>query len=202
MSGPPTKTPQGIYLGKEGKVFGPFSAEDINQLKFSGEYFKYSWIWDGSSPNWVPVNAPPPPPAGGAPAPTRQDNVDAAMDAEDAEEEALEHHQMLQPAAAAPSPAPQKAAGIRLGIHAICHNQLTLVSGKIRAVSASSAVLIGETHQEEMPPFRKGNKVWLNLLDDATGKGENVEAVIEDFKRDAGRWEFLMRWKRIPQILG
>jgi hypothetical protein len=51
-----------IYLGKAGKVFGPYSAQELDQFSRSGELSQYTWIWDTRSDGWKPLETPPPSP--------------------------------------------------------------------------------------------------------------------------------------------
>ncbi len=53
--------PNRIFLGKSGKVFGPFTGTEIDQFRSKGELNKYVWIWD-TSKKWTPIEAPPPNP--------------------------------------------------------------------------------------------------------------------------------------------
>jgi hypothetical protein len=59
-------TPSGseqVWLSREGKTEGPFTATQIEALKTSGEYTKYTWIWSAKSKNWEPIYPAPPPPS-------------------------------------------------------------------------------------------------------------------------------------------
>jgi GYF domain 2 len=53
-----------IYLGKRGKISGPFSAEDLERLRSSGEISNYTYLWNEESRSWTNLEAPPPPPLG------------------------------------------------------------------------------------------------------------------------------------------
>lgn len=50
-----------IYLGKNGKVFGPFSASEYQQLSLQGNLSQYTWIWDWTSEQWKVIETPPAP---------------------------------------------------------------------------------------------------------------------------------------------
>jgi hypothetical protein len=57
-------TPDLNYLcTREGQVVGPFTREQLVQMKQSGEILKFFWIWEAGSPQWMPANPPPPPPS-------------------------------------------------------------------------------------------------------------------------------------------
>ena len=53
-----------IFLGKKGKVHGPFTREEFEKLHTSGEIQNFTFIWDNDSQNWNPLEALPPPPDG------------------------------------------------------------------------------------------------------------------------------------------
>ncbi len=50
------------FLGKNGKVFGPYTGTEIDQLRSKGELSQYIWIWDATKTRWNPIEAPPPAP--------------------------------------------------------------------------------------------------------------------------------------------
>lgn len=50
------------YLGKNGKIFGPYTSSELDQLTKSGKLESFSWIWDMKSEVWKPLESPPPSP--------------------------------------------------------------------------------------------------------------------------------------------
>ena len=54
---------KGIFLGKEGKTFGPFQPDEYNRMFAEGKLSEYSWIWDSKAEAWKPIEAPPAPPS-------------------------------------------------------------------------------------------------------------------------------------------
>ena len=48
-----------IYLGRKGKVFGPFSQPELESFRLSGEISYYRYIWDDASESWSPLEPPP-----------------------------------------------------------------------------------------------------------------------------------------------
>jgi len=50
------------YLGKSGKVHGPFSGEKIAAMRANGELDRYHWIWDEGLSQWKPLELAPPSP--------------------------------------------------------------------------------------------------------------------------------------------
>jgi hypothetical protein len=55
-----------IFLGKQGKIYGPFSRPEIETFQASGEIQNFVFIWDDSADQWHPLESPPPSPDGKA----------------------------------------------------------------------------------------------------------------------------------------
>ena len=55
--------PNQIFLSRAGKVFGPYTDEQIDSLRKSGELMDYAWIWDSAASRWNTIHQEPPPPA-------------------------------------------------------------------------------------------------------------------------------------------
>lgn len=53
---------QQVYLGKLGKIFGPYTDGEIEALQTSGEIKNYSWIWAKGAKEWKPLDPMPPSP--------------------------------------------------------------------------------------------------------------------------------------------
>lgn len=53
------KKGQVIYLGSNGKVFGPFTSAEFEALNLSGDIQNFSWIWDSTSDVWKPLDPAP-----------------------------------------------------------------------------------------------------------------------------------------------
>lgn len=51
-----------IWLGKSGKIFGPYSEKQYEALQTEGRLSDYTWIWDEKKQAWSPLETPPPPP--------------------------------------------------------------------------------------------------------------------------------------------
>jgi hypothetical protein len=51
-----------IYLGKQGKIYGPYTQKELQHLDQNGELENYTFIWNTSSESWTPIEAPPPHP--------------------------------------------------------------------------------------------------------------------------------------------
>jgi hypothetical protein len=68
-----------IYLGRDGKVYGPFPAEKLDELRLTGEIWNYTYLWNESSRQWKNIDPPPPEP--GATVPKKSDTSLKALDA-------------------------------------------------------------------------------------------------------------------------
>src|SRR3982750_2853079 len=54
---------QNYLCTREGQVVGPFTRDQLADMKRTGAVQAYFWVWEASNPQWAPANAPPPPPA-------------------------------------------------------------------------------------------------------------------------------------------
>jgi len=50
---------QGIYLAKSGKIYGPFSADELDQMGMDGRLSSFFWIWNHQESKWSPIELPP-----------------------------------------------------------------------------------------------------------------------------------------------
>lgn len=51
-----------IYLGKSGKVFGPYSMQEFDQMSVNGKLDDFIWMWNQEQKKWNPIEAAPPAP--------------------------------------------------------------------------------------------------------------------------------------------
>lgn len=56
---------KGVFLGKGGKVYGPFQKDEFDQMFADGTLSQYVWMWHWNTKSWKPIEAPPPPPPSG-----------------------------------------------------------------------------------------------------------------------------------------
>jgi hypothetical protein len=83
----------------------------------------------------------------------------------------------------------------------ICHDNRSIVGGVISSSMGSDSVMKTSDYGDMLPPFKKGSKVMINLLDEASGKTENVKAQIVDFKKSGSNWEYRLKWSETPKLL-
>ncbi|MBS1985417.1 MAG: hypothetical protein JST16_14725 [Bdellovibrionales bacterium] len=48
------------YFARYGKIFGPFSEQEVTLMHGQGKIRDFSWIWDAPRGQWKPVDPPPP----------------------------------------------------------------------------------------------------------------------------------------------
>lgn len=164
------------YLSRDGQVYGPFSDEQLNELRTSGQIHSYFWIWDGSADAWSPLHSPPPLPG------TLIDDGEAV-------------YEQLDPGV--------QFSGSGNPLLVICHDFRELMRCKIRSVSKSECVLISPRPKRGLPPFTRGHRVCLSLLDEQSGKTENVVGVVTSAGGGniPGSWEYVVQWDRIPDLV-
>ena len=50
-----------VFLGKNGKIFGPYQQCDYDQMLSNGSLTQFTWIWDWKGSTWKLLEMPPPP---------------------------------------------------------------------------------------------------------------------------------------------
>jgi len=190
-----------IWLSRDGKTEGPFEQADIDKLKSNGAISNYAWIWTPESKAWSPIHmAPPPPPV---PQATEAPVVTAPSPAPTAAAAPTPTATVAPTKTAAPvvaSGPPAMAAGpaVRSEIRhlaAICHDNRSVVAGMLEAKLGEIWILSSKDRLTEIPPFRKGAKVWINLLDEQSGQSENAQATLVDYKKTSQAWEYSLKWQ-------
>ena len=76
---------------------------------------------------------------------------------------------------------------------AICHDNRSVVAGMLEAKLGEIWILSSKDRLTEIPPFRKGAKVWINLLDEQSGQSENAQATLVDYKKTSQAWEYSLK---------
>ena len=192
---------QGVYLSKQGKVFGPFTRGQVEQLKRTGEYHSYSFMWDPSvSPDWAPIHLPPaPPPKPSQVLPTRfTPSESTAQGTSGSSHHAGAHGQGHGSAAGQGHPG---ASATESAFQVICHNNRDAMSGVLTDPHAQGFTLLTEDAATSGTPFGRGSKVWVNLLEEQSGRSENFQAVISGMTNQDGKWAFEIAWEKPARIL-
>jgi hypothetical protein len=84
----------------------------------------------------------------------------------------------------------------------ICHDSRSIVAGTVQSLRAGGCIVSSDQGLSAMPPFRKGTKIWVNLLDEAMDRAENVEATVASVQKSADpeRWCYDLDWTVRPGI--
>ena len=160
-----------IYLGKDGKVSGPFTSGQIEELRQSGELYSYTYIWDKKTSGWkaieeeveLPDVLPGLPPQGNNDATRVLSSVDS--------------------------------------ISIICHDHHLLLSGKLLSATQEKCIFESKNSIYELAAFKSGTKVLLNFLNINNGRSENLSAIIDQVKRGDEFWQYQVNWDQSPQLL-
>lgn len=176
------------YLARSGETFGPFTLQEIERLRESGEYQKFSWFWDSSRsrPDWQPIDPPPAPPR---PAATERPIALAGDSA-----------RVAEPARRAPSAAGESRSAFPCeGISALCFNAGQLQAGTLAQATESGCEFVSASTQGS-PAFQARARVRLQLAD-ASGRSMTLSARVAKTTRKGGRWHYQLFWKRCPEII-
>lgn len=178
-----------FFLAKAGQTYGPFDRSEIETLRESGDYEKYTWFWDETVARWQPIDPPPAPPR----ASTRVESH--APSAQPASAHAAPQVQAA-PAQSAWSVSEEKLRSISV----LCHDQQTVTSGTLAHVTDAGCELIVHGHATS-PEFQTKLPVLLHLLDMPSGRSMNVSGRVGKVERRDGAWVYRIHWKHCPQLL-
>lgn len=70
-----------IYLGKAGKIYGPYSEKKVDELRMTGELLQFSYIWDEGKDDWLILDQKPPKPGT---KPSKKSGIDSQLETADA----------------------------------------------------------------------------------------------------------------------
>ncbi len=174
------------FLGRGGDIFGPYTKLEIDTLKQSGEFEKYSWFWGPQNESWVAINPPPKPPKmkrGGA----------ASLS---------ESEVRAQNKPGAPKkPKDEDVEIIATRLQAVCHSGDRVISGMVSEATSKGFLLTSKDYPDMIPPFSKGSAVRINLLDDVSGLTENYKGSFSGVGRKGSHWELHFEWEALPKLL-
>lgn len=182
----------GYFLARAGEIFGPYSEKEIENLRESGEYQRYTWIWDQSKPNsnWAPIDptpmAPPQAPGSNVPTSAPPDGPRATP-------------------VAAPGPIPTRTQTAQANIDVrhlsvLCYDHHQVLSGTLVHVSDGGCEFISDNF-ETTPVFMTQVPISMNLLDKQSGQTMTVRSRVAEVARKDGRWHYRLFWKKCPEII-
>jgi hypothetical protein len=189
---------QPTYLAKAGKVTGPFDAKHVEEMKRSGEFYTYEWMWDGQSPDWSPVPrqlASPP----ALPEPSKTitritvDQTSTAMNAKGNAAKAAP--------VAATAAKPFGGADIKTSNKTFCavlfDTRLTIGGEVSHAHSRGGKFISTPTH---LVPVSKGANALLDLLDESTDRSTKIQTSVVNVSRMGDRWVLDLEWSSMPLL--
>lgn len=168
-----------IYLGKNGKTFGPYTEEEFQNLMTSGELSEFSWIWDHAKSAWKTIDQPPPMPVGAPEHPSTKKQT----------QEAKAQNQRVWSS-----------------VQAILYNAFSLIQGELNSVTETGCQLVCQHPDSQLA---MGSVVSLNLFEPSTTgdkkgtdkKSHSVTAKILAIEPAAnGQWNYLLRWEAMPNF--
>lgn len=180
----------GIYLSKNGELFGPFSPSDVSKMKKSGELLEYVWICFDVEAGWRPIQPPP-----------RLPGSEGREAQEDFLGESAEE-------AGAGKKRPTKRKVQRAGSERFAHLSVICVSGrkvlsaKISDANSKSCVLSQVSPESHaIPVLHRGSRLTLNILNPNNSQAESVKAVSMDAIKSGDHWDYVLQWSKLPEIL-
>ena len=179
----------GIFLGRLGKIYGPYSKQEFERFHESGKIYEFTWIWDDTNNGWKSLDPAP----SFVPPSLEEKEVHAEI------EEDQEHENVLPISAGSVSA--KKIPGRRItnsGYQALCHNFRYAVSGEVNSMTETSCEL--KIDLESGKTFPKNTNLLLNIYDPKTGKTVNVKARLIDSVREGNGWLYHMRWDSRPEF--
>jgi len=158
------------YLGRAGRIHGPYDETDLERLRAGGADAEgilpdgltlddIRWLWDGRGDGWRPIEAPPPAPGSAKAGRIADDGV----------------------------------------IQALCVDRGGIVAGVLNALSETGCRL-ETPDPSATPPFMMGGTVLLNLLDPSTNRSINLRVKFVRAQRRAGGWSYEIRWPEYPRF--
>ena len=164
-----------IFLGKLGKVFGPYEAAEIESMQASGKIMDFTWIWDGALGEWKTLETPPPSPivevsASESGRKRSTSSTSGGSDRPDWSE-----------------------------VEALCHDSSHVVSGLLTQVTETGCELVTADHSAS-PVFGLKTVAVLNLMNAATGTSTNIPVRMLNVARVNGAWVYRVSWNQVPSL--
>lgn len=168
-----------FFLAKAGQTYGPFDRNEIETLRESGQYEKYTWFWDQDVARWQAIDPPPAPPSVAAQSPSTSTS-----------------QQQHQPQ---PSQSLSVSQDVLRGISAICHDQQSVLSGVLSNVSDAGCEFLCDSHSAS-PELQTKISIFLHLFETSSRRSIKVTGRVGRIDRRNGQWVYRIHWKKIPQL--
>lgn len=184
-----------FFLAKAGQIYGPYDRNEIETLRESGDYEKYTWFWDDAIARWQPIDPPPAPPRATTHVPHQAPSAHASTPAA-----AQSHAEATHQQAATPVSQWTVSEEKLRQISVICHDQQSVASGTLAHVTDAGCEFIVQSHSTS-PDFQAKLPILLHILDMPSGRSMNVSGRVGRVDRRDGAWVYRIHWKRCPQLL-
>ena len=168
-----------VYLGKSGKVFGPFSREEYDQMFADDQLSKYTWLWDWKLNAWKPLDVPPPPPEGLSLPLNAGANAGAAGGVRSGAEVDWST------------------------IQGILFDRFCIAGGKIQKVTETGCTFVTEDVSEGEacgPRFPLKSRAEVNLFDASLKKCTRTPVTIVSVEHQGQAWVYQVRWDEVPRF--
>jgi hypothetical protein len=86
-----------------------------------------------------------------------------------------------------------------LEIPVVCHDFRSVLTGMLREISDTGCELVSGM-ETEGPVFPQKTQVFLNLVDERSGRSVNIRARLTAVVRRGGQWVYRIRWSRVPEF--
>lgn len=183
-----------IYLAKKGKITGPLTNADYENLRLSGQIEEFFWIWHDEMKQWIPLDPPP------APIQSFGEVKAAKLETKSSHTPEPVHPAAIAAQAAAAQVVPIKPAikfGSMESIEVLVHNFRDIVQGSIQEPTQLGFTLKTEA-DKHAPKLGSQGKVVLNLLNKKNGEMVTVPGEITGVSRSGEAWSYQVRWGDLP----
>lgn len=188
-----------IYLARLGKVYGPIGETEVQGLRASGRIMGFSWIWDGASQAWQPVDPAPAPLTEGEWADRVASSVETVLSQVTLPTASVHEVTPTGPLPVVPSGPSPMDLGFHVGkgteIPVIGYNARQFVSGMAIQMN-SSGCDFHTTDCSYAPTFVVRSPIILNLLEPASGHLVNMSARVSAVTRSPKGWVYQVRWEQ------
>jgi len=190
-----------FYLGRNQKIFGPVSADEVEALKRSGQLSAYTWLFKEGNAHWTPIDPPPAIPGeAGAP------------DAVEAQAHALPTMDSVPPSAANVAPeVPLRVVRSpeipRDTYRVVLFDARNAISGWLSSATEAGCELVADQNGPD-PLFVIKSCAFLTLHDARSGETMKLRVRVSSISRtqqgrdgEPARWRYRVRWEAIPALI-
>jgi hypothetical protein len=184
------------YLGKAGKIYGPFTEQEMETMRSNGLIRDFVWIWVADAKTWKCLDIPPPAPDEEEEAPRASTAASGAS--------AASTVTPPPPPGSARTAKPAASSGKKRGwnkLHAICHDQMNVVTGTLAGVTETGCELI-VTNSIEGQGLASHAQINITLVDLSDDRSMRVRARVVAVNRENGQWVYRLSWPEAPAWFG